>query len=53
MCDVAYKPSLGVVCKALVVSIRNPPLLFALRFIDSDGYKLGGVHWELATTETT
>ncbi|KAF3574329.1 hypothetical protein F2Q69_00062490 [Brassica cretica] len=51
-CGVNYKPDLGGDCKA-VVCIWNSLLLLVLRFIDSDGYKLCGVHRELATPETT
>ncbi|KAF3495625.1 hypothetical protein DY000_02056911 [Brassica cretica] len=51
-CGVNYKPDFGGDCKA-VVCIWNSLLLLVLRFIDSDGYKLCGVHRELATPETT
>ncbi|KAH0865576.1 hypothetical protein HID58_082787 [Brassica napus] len=50
-CGVNYKPDFGGDCKA-VVCIWNSLLLLVLRFIDSDGYKLCGVHRELATPET-
>ncbi|KAH0880168.1 LOW QUALITY PROTEIN: hypothetical protein HID58_067562, partial [Brassica napus] len=50
LCGVVYKPGFGGDCKA---HVSGTPLFVVWSFRDSDGYKFGGVRWELATPETT